>query len=117
LGRTLTAWWTLWLAFHTRSNHRQRNSLAVHVDVDHPNINHIADAANLMRAADVAVRHLADVNQTAVLQADIDEHTEVDHIEHFATQFHAWLQVFELQYALAEDRSRMIGPWVTAWLG
>ena len=39
-----------------------------------------------MRAADVAIGHLADVDEAAVFQADIDEHTEVDDVEHFAAK-------------------------------
>jgi hypothetical protein len=59
-----------------------------------------------VRIADVAIGQSADVNQTAVRQTNIDEYAEVDHVEHGRLQFHAWLQVFKLRDAAAEQRRR-----------
>ena len=42
-----------------------------------------------MRVADVAVGHVADVHQPAVVHADVDKTAEIDHVEHGAGQFHA----------------------------
>ena len=44
------------------------------------------------------------MNQARVLEADVDEGAEVDHVEDRALQLHARDEVFELEHALLEDR-------------
>ena len=74
------------------------------VDAHHPDGHHVADAHHVVRALDVAVGELADVDQARVLQADVDERAEVDDVEHRPLQLHAGLEVLELEDALLEDR-------------
>src|SRR5262249_60056388 len=64
---------------------------------------------------DVTVGHLADVNQSAVFQADVDKGAEVDDVENGALQLHAGLEVFELQHTLLEDGGRQIVARIAPW--
>jgi len=56
---------------------RQRDALAVHVDVEHLDGDLLADLDNLGRVVDVLPGQLGDVNQT-VDATEVDERTEVD---------------------------------------
>ena len=52
----------------------------------------VAHRHHVVRIADVAGAELADVNQAAVGQADVDERAEIDDVEHRAAQLHAGLR-------------------------
>src|SRR3954452_6747527 len=56
---------------------RQRDTLAVHVDVEHLDGDLVADGHDLARVVDVLPGQLGDVDQT-VDAAEVDERTEVD---------------------------------------
>ncbi len=99
------AWRTRRL-FTPGSNRGERDAAAVFVDFDDPHLQHVAHADDFVRIADVAIGEPADMNQAAVGQTDIDEHAEVDHVEHGGLQFHAGLQIFELSNTAAEQRRR-----------
>jgi hypothetical protein len=60
----------------TGRNHRQGYFAGFRFDVEHPDGHSIADRNDFIRAADVAVGHLTDVNQTAFPQADVYESPE-----------------------------------------
>jgi len=49
-----------------------------------------------MRIADEAIGKLAHMNQAAVVQADIDKRSKIDHVQYRAGQFHARLKILEL---------------------
>ena len=66
------------------SDHRERDAAAALIDLEHPDLDDVADGDDFMRIANITIRHLAHVNQPAVVQADIDERTEIDHIQHGA---------------------------------
>ena len=96
------------LAFRTRFNRGERHSPPPLIDLHHPQLEHVAHADHLVRIADEAIGQAADVNQAAVGEPDIDERSEIDHVEHGALQFHAALQIFQLHDAAAEDRRRQL---------
>jgi len=60
---------------------RQRNPLAIHVDVEHLDGDLVAHVDDLGRMVDVLPRQLGDVHQ-AVDTAEIDERAEVDDRRH-----------------------------------
>jgi hypothetical protein len=64
---------------------RERNASPSLIDVDNPNLEHVADTDHLVRIADVAIGQPADVDQTAFSQTEIDECAKVDHVQHRAT--------------------------------
>src|SRR5262245_43002073 len=84
-------------------NCRQRYSAARLIDIDHPHFDDIADADDFVRIANEAVGQSADVHQAAVGQADIDEHAEIDDVEHRARQLHARRQILQLYDAPSKD--------------
>src|SRR5205823_3463136 len=77
------------LAFGSRLDHRQRHAAPLLVHRHHPHVDHVADRHHVIRTLDVAVRHLADVDETAILQADVDERPEIDDVQHRPLQLHA----------------------------
>jgi hypothetical protein len=92
------------LPLGSRFDHRQRNAFPLLVHSHHPGRDHIADAHHVVRALDVAIGELADVHQPRILEADVDESPEVDHIQDRPLELHARDQVFDLQDPLLEDR-------------
>src|SRR6201995_5413670 len=73
---------------------RQRNPLAVHVDVEHLDGDLVDNLDNLGRVVDVLPRQLGDVHQT-VHTAEVDERAEVDDRGHHTLADSALLQLVE----------------------
>ena len=101
-------------ALGARGNHRQRHAAPRLVDLVHPDLDDVADRHHFVRIADILVGQLADVHQARVVQADVDERAEIDHVQHRARQLHAGRQVVELDDALLEDRRRQVFARVAA---
>jgi hypothetical protein len=98
----------------TRRDHRERHPPPVRIDIDDPHRHDIPNRYDVIRGLDVAVSHLANVDQPAVLQPDIHKRSEIDDIQNRTLQFHPRLKVFEFQNALLENRRRQILPWIAA---
>jgi hypothetical protein len=71
-------------AFGAGLDRRERNAAALLIDVDDPHLEHIPNADDLVRIADIAVGQPADMHQAAVRESDIDERAEIDDVEHGA---------------------------------
>src|SRR5690606_10575529 len=56
--------------------HRQRDALALGVDVQHLPPHHFTGAHDVPRVADERVRHRGDVHQAVLMHADVDERAE-----------------------------------------
>src|SRR5205085_8923337 len=65
-----------------RVDHGERHAMPLLIDRHDPNLDNVADRHHLVWIADVLVGQLADVNQTAVFQAEIDKRAEIDDVEH-----------------------------------
>ena len=78
------------------------------IDVQYPNFHHVAHRYDVVRTFNIAVGHLADMDQTAILQADVHEGAEIDDVENGALEFHARLQVLDAEDAFLEHRGRQI---------
>ena len=92
------------LPFGAGSDGRERNAAAILIDIDDPDLQHVADADHFVRIVDVPIGQPADVHQAAIGQADIDEDAEIDDVQHRARKLHAGRQILELHDAAAEDR-------------
>jgi hypothetical protein len=90
-------------AFRARGNHRERNAASRLVDFQNPDFDDVADRNHFVRIANVTIRQLTDVNQSAVVQSDINKRTEVDNIEHGTGELHSLVEVFELEDTTFED--------------
>jgi hypothetical protein len=66
-----------------------------------------------MGALDVPVGKLADMHKPRVLQTDVDESAEVDHVEYGALEFHPGSEVLELENPLLENRFGKIVSRIT----
>ena len=77
-------------------------------------LNDVAHRHHVVRIADELVGQPADVNQAAVVHADVDEAAEIDHVQHRAGQLHAGRQVFQLDDAAFEDRRGQILAGIAA---
>ena len=77
----------------------QRDALAVAVDVEHLDLDGVADREDLARVVDVRPRELGDVDQ-AVDAVEVDERAEVDDVRDLALDDEAGLQAVEDLLAL-----------------
>src|ERR1019366_7636332 len=87
----------------------QRDALAVAVDVEHLDLDGVADREDLARVVDVRPRELGDVDQ-AVDAVEVDERAEVDDVGDLSLDDQAGLEAVEdlladLLALLLEDRS------------
>ncbi len=95
-------------------DHRERHAAASLVDLEHPHLHDLAHGDHVVRIAHVAAGELADVHEPAVVEADIDERTEVDDVEHRPHELHAHFQVFELEHPLLEEGLGEVLAGITA---
>ena len=61
-----------------------------------------------MRAANESIGHFADVNQSAIFQTNVDEHTKVDNVEDSSLQFHLRLEILDPQDSGFENGLRQV---------
>src|SRR5581483_8847866 len=76
--------WRARRPFGPRWNSGERNAAARLIDVNHPNLQHVADTDDFVRVPNEAVSEPANVHQAAVGEPDIDEYAEIDHVQHGA---------------------------------
>ena len=60
--------------------HTQTDAAPIQIDTDHLDLNDVAYANYLEGVLNVTIGHLADVNQAVLLDADVDQGAEIDHI-------------------------------------
>src|SRR6185436_8616796 len=77
----------------------QGDALAVAIDVEHLDLNGVADVEDLARVVDVRPRELGDVDE-AVDTVEVHERAEVDDVRDLALDDHAGLQLIEDLLAL-----------------
>ena len=65
---------------------------------------------------DEAVGDTADVHKSVLMYANVDERAEINHVAHRAHQFHAGLQVFDIQHVGAKDGLGQVVARVSARL-
>jgi hypothetical protein len=100
------------MPLRARLHHRQRNPLALLVDAHHPDRRHVTDAHHVVRTLDVTIGQLADVDQSRIFEADVDERAEIHHVEDRPFQLHAGAKILDLQDALLEDGFGKVIAWV-----
>ncbi len=101
--------------FGTRFDHGQRNPTTFFVDGHHPRLDDVTHQYHIMRIFDEVARELADVDQAGFFQADVDEGTEIDHVEDVAHEHHARRQIFQLEHTGPENRWWQIFTRITTW--
>lgn len=71
--------------------HRQRDSLPLFIYFEDGNLDDVADGDNFAGMLDKTLADLRDVNEAVLMNADVDEHAEVDHVPYGAGEDHAGL--------------------------
>ena len=77
-----------------RQAHAQGDAPALQVHLQHPDFYPLVHLDHLVRIPDKAIGQLADVDQTVLVDADVDKGAEVDHVQDCARQCHLGFEVF-----------------------
>lgn len=80
LSRLPFAWRPGW-TFRAGGDRGERDAAAIFINIDDPDLEHVADADDFVWIANEAVGEAADVDEAAVRQANIDEDAEIDDVE------------------------------------
>ena len=107
----------LGLATATALLRRQRDPLALVVDLEDADGELLADLDDLARVLHELLGELRDVDQAVVVDADIDERTERGDVGDQALEHHADLEILHRGHVVAELRRRELGAWIAARLG
>ena len=57
---------------------------------------------------DIFVRYLRHVNESVLMNADVDERAEIYDVSDYSRQLHAFFQVVHVEYVVAQDGRREI---------
>ena len=82
--------------------HAERNALATEVDADDAYLDMLMQTDDLCGVADIVVGELGDVDEAVLMDANIDEGSEVGDVGDDAWQNHAFAQVVDGLYAGVE---------------
>ena len=82
--------------------HAQRDALATEVNANDADAHVLMQADNLSGVGDVAVGQLGNVDETVLMDADIDKSSEVGDVGNDAWQLHAFTQVVDGLHAGVE---------------
>ena len=86
--------------------HRQTDPVLFRVDGQDPDFDRLTDFQNVGRMTDVSVGNLRNMNESVLMDADIDESAEIDDVPDRDRQFHAHLQVVDIHDIRTEFRFR-----------
>ena len=84
--------------------HGKADALALFIDLQHPDLYHIADRDDLGRMPDKFAADLRNMHQTVLMHANVYKDAEVNDVAHRAAQLHAGLQILQLQNVGPENR-------------
>ena len=90
--------------------------MLLNVNVLDANLDNIAGLEELGGMLDVLIRHLGDVKKTVVVNADINEATEVDYVTYSTLKLHTGLKVGDVKNVGGEDGRGSVVTDVTAGL-
>ena len=96
--------------------HAERNALATEVDADDAYLDMLMQTDDLCGVADIAVGELGDVDEAVLMDANVDEGSEVGDVGDDARQQHAFLQVVDGLDVSVELECFNLFAGVAAWL-
>ena len=82
--------------------HGERNTPGFEIDAEHLHLDDLTRLDSVGRLLDEAVRKLADVNEAVLVDADVDEGSELGDVGDDALEHHVRLDVSELANGLGE---------------
>ena len=84
---------------HLSEYHRQPDSLLLDIRLDHLDLDNVADFHDLRGVLHkLALLHAGDVHEAVLVYADVHKGAEVNDISHGAAEYHAGLQILNLQH-------------------
>ncbi len=92
----------LFLNFGCFFFHAQRNSFSVNIHFQNTNFHLLMHLNDIRGVFDKILGKLAYVNQSILVNAYIDKHTERGNVCYYARQFHSHLQILNLIDSLGE---------------
>ena len=95
--------------------HGQPDPFPLFINIQHPDLHFLIYFDDLFRVADKLIGHLADVNQTVLMDAYINESPECRDVRHDARQNHSGHKVFDSFYALCKFKNVELLTWISAW--
>ena len=96
--------------------HTQCDTFATHIDFDDTDADVLMKADDLCGVSDEAVGELRDVDESVLMNADVDEGSEVGDVRHDTGEFHSYDEVGEGVDVLVEFEDFNLSTWVTPWL-
>ena len=90
--------------------------MLLNVNVLDADLDNVAGLEELGGVADEAVAHLGDVEQAVVVNADVNEATEVNHVSDSTLQLHFGLQVVDVKNVGGENGCGCVVTDITAGL-
>ena len=88
------------------ATHAQLHATTQGVDFEDAHLHDLADGYDAERIFDEAVGEFGDVDEAVLLDADIDEGSEVDDVAHGALQDHLRLQILDFEHVVTQNGSR-----------
>ena len=96
--------------------HTQPDTFAVHIDFDDTDADVLMKVDDLCGVGDEAVGELRDVDESVLMNTDVDEGSEVRDVRHDTGEFHTYDEVVEGVDVLVEFEDFNRSTWVTPWL-
>ena len=93
--------------------HTQCDTFATHIYFDDTDADVLMKADDLCGVSDEAVGELRDVDESVLMDTDVDEGSEVGDVRHDAREFHSYDKVSESVDILVELEDFHLSTWVT----
>ena len=95
--------------------HTQCDTFATHIDFDDTDADVLMKADDLCGVSDEAVGELRDVDESVLMNTDVDEGSEVGDIRHDTRELHSYDEVVEGVDILVEFEDFNLSTGVTPW--
>ena len=93
--------------------HTQPDTFATHIYFDNTDADVLMKADDLCGVGDEAVGELRDVDESVLMNTDVDEGSEVGDVRHDTGEFHSYDEVVEGMDVLVEFEDFNLSTWVT----
>src|SRR5690606_6382529 len=95
--------------------HRERDAIALHVNLDHTHLHDVAGFHHLMRVLHKTIRELRDVHQTVLMDTDIHERAKGCDVGDCTFELHAGPKILNLLDTIGEGCRLESWPRIASW--
>ena len=96
--------------------HAQSHAFATLIDFYDTDTDVLMKVEDLCWVGDEAVGELRDVDESVLMNTDVDEGSEVGDVRHDTREFHSYDEVVEGMDVLVEFKDFNLSTWVAPWL-